>query len=233
MRRLLQPARTAGLVLLIGLVILGLIALRGRRPVATAHYFAPGNPPRVALTFETLWSNDGLAEVLQALEEEKIQATFFITGSWLQRYPGDAATILQQGHEIGCRSLSHASLPDLEKEELQEEIGAFNTLAGEILEYRPLLFRPADGGFSTLILEAVRREGCRTVLYSVDSYDWISLSGAEIASRVSERIHGGAIINFRIGAHFLPAALPLIARTLGEEGYEPVTVSELLDDRSG
>ncbi len=129
--------------------------------------------------------------------------------------------------------MSHSSLLYLEETELREEVGGFHKLAQEILEYRPLLFRPPGGGFTGLPLEAARRAGYRTVLWSVDSYDWISLSGEEIASRVSERAHGGAIINFRVGARFLPAALPLVARNLRELGYEPVTASELLADWPG
>ena len=232
MHRLCKPVRIAGLVLLTGLIVLGLIAYKGRKPVARAYYFAPDCPARVALTFETLWSDDGLAEVLQALETEQIQATFFMTTQWLQRYPEGATAILRQGHEIGNRAFSHL-LPPEGTEPPRNEIGEFIAAAGEMLEYRPVLFRPAGSGLNTLPLETVCGEGCRTVYWSVDSYDWISLSGAEIAFRVSERVHGGAIINFRVGARFLPAALPLVARALREQGYETVTVSALLAGRSG
>lgn len=230
MRRRVKPVRFAGPVLVLGLAILGLLALQERNPPAQAYYFAPGSPPGVALTFETLWSDAGLEEVLQALEREGVRATFFITGTWLQRFPGAAASILQRGHEIGSHSMSHRTLLSLEEKELLEEVGGFHKLAQDILEYRPRLFRPPGGGFTGLSLEAARKAGYRTVLWSVDSYDWISLSGEEIATRVAERAHGGAIINFRVGARFLPEALPRLARNLRELGYEPVTASELLAD---
>ncbi len=233
MRRLFEPARVAVLTLLIGLVVLGLVALQGRKATATVHYFAPGNPIRIALTFDTLWSDTGLDQLLQALGREQVRATFFITGDWLQRHPQSAAAILKQGHEIGIRSLSRALHPDFEKDDPREEISGFKNLAGETLEYRPVLFRPAGDGLTGLLLEAVRRESCRTVLWSVESYDWLSLSGEEIAFRVAERVHGGAIINFRVGARFLPAAVPILARMLREQGFEPVTVSELLNERPG
>ena len=69
------------------------------------------------------------------------------------------------------------------------------------------------------------------MLWSVESYDYLSRDSAEVSARVGNRLHGGAIILFRVGSPVLREALPQILALLRERGYCPVTVSELLNDQ--
>lgn len=221
------------LVLLLLLTGLALVSLRERYPEEPPPVcFVPGNPARVSLTFETLWSNTGLEQVLAALEQEGVRATFFITGTWLRQNPEAARQILAGGHEIGNHTDTHKPLIYLEKQALVKEISGFNKTAAELLEYRPRLFRPPRGLYSGTVLKAARQQGCRTILWSVESYDWISDNQEELVRRVGDRVHGGAIITFRIGAPLLPEALPEILAELKQSGYEAVPVSELLETSS-
>ena len=82
------------------------------------------------------------------------------------------------------------------------------------LEYSPHLFRPPRGLYNGVILEQARRHRCRTVLWSVESYDYISRDAAEVSARVGKRLHRGAIINFRAGSPLLHEALPQILNCL-------------------
>ena len=218
------------LMLLGGLVIAGALQqLSFEAPEAI--YFAPGGPPQVALTFETLWSGVGVDDLLQLLEEEDVQATFFLTGVWLEKNREAAKKILEQGHEIGNHTLNHAHLLYATEEEIITEIEGFNEAALAALEYSPRLFRPPQGLYNGIILEQARRSRCRTVLWSVESYDYISRDAAEVSTRVGKRLHGGAIINFRAGSPLLPEALPQILKLLRENGLDAVTVSDLLEGR--
>ena len=81
-----------------------------------------------------LWSSEGLEELLQALKKEGVQATFFLTGTWLKSHPAAAKMILEQGHEIGNHTLNHANLLYLTEKEIKHEIDGFNEAAQEILE---------------------------------------------------------------------------------------------------
>lgn len=219
------------LIMLLG-ALLATSALHQLSPAPPgAIYYAPGSPYRVALTFETLWSSEGLEELLQALKKEGVQATFFLTGTWLKSHPAAAKMILEQGHEIGNHTLNHANLLYLTEKEIEHEIDGFNEAAQEILEYRPGLFRPPLGLYNGIILQHARKRRCRTVLWSVESYDYLSRDAAEVSARVGNRLHGGAIILFRVGSPVLREALPQILDLLRERGYCPVTVSELLNDQ--
>ncbi len=224
-----RKAEKVGLLILLILAALAMLSLKGSYPAEPQPiYFVQGDHLKIALTFETLWSSGNLEEILDILEEEGVQATFFITGTWLTNHPEAAKLILSGGHEIGNHTMNHRTLLYLNQEELVQEISAFNKLAAELLEYRPRLFRPPLGLYNGQVLRKARQQGCRTVLWSVDSYDWISKSEAEISSRVKERVHSGAIIVFRIGAPLLPVALSEIIKMVRQQGFEPIAVSELL-----
>jgi len=227
--------RRAEIVGLCLMAILGVLllasALRQASPAPPAAvYFAPGSPARVALTFETFWSSEGLDELLAILRKEGVRATFFLTGAWLKRYPRAARAILEQGHEIGNHTMNHANLLYLSEEEMRREIDGFIEAAQEILEYRPVLFRPPQGLYNGLVLEHAWRRRCRAVLWSVESYDYISRDAAEVVERIAGRLHGGAIILFRSGSPLARQALPQVLELLRRRGYSAVTVSELLEE---
>lgn len=232
MFRTWRRAEKIGLCLLI--LLGGLLATSALRQLSpeppAAIYFVSGNPPRVALTFEARWSSEGLEELLQILNDEGVQATFFLTGTWLKNHPEAARQILEQGHEIGNHTLNHANLLYLTEKEIEHEIDGFNQAAREILEYRPVLFRPPLGLYNGVILQYARKYRCRTVLWSVESYDYLSRDAAEVSARVESRLHGGAIALFRVGSPVLNEALPQILALLRERGFSAVTVSTLLQD---
>lgn len=213
------------------LVIAGIsgIALRDSRTgEPKAIYYAQGSPLQVALTFETLWTDRGVEDILQALNEEGVKATFFVTGNWLKNNHESSAAILAEGHEIGNHTMTHQLLLYSNHDEIIQEISGFNKLCRDNLGYRATLFRPPLGRYNDLIIKSASEEGCLTILWSIDSYDWISGSGEEIETRVIERLHGGAIISFRVGAVHLPAALPRIIKEIQAQGFKPVNLTELL-----
>ena len=221
-----------GLALLLVLAALVQLSLKGSYPSEPPPiYFAEGGPSRVALTFEILWSGENLDKILSILERESLQATFFITGIWLEKNAEVAKSILAGGHEIGNHTMSRRILIAMSQQEMTKEIKAFNTLCAEILEYRPRLFRPPLGLYNGQVLRTARQQGCRTVLWSVDSGDWVSQSSSEISRRVAERVHDGAILLFRVEAPHLPAALPEVLEIMRQQGYEPGSVGSLLENR--
>lgn len=108
---------------LAGLALLFLIALKtvpGAPPEPL--YFVPGNPGKVAFTFEALWGTEGLEEILAVLKREGVHCTFFVTGPWVTRHPESAKAIIGDAHELGNHSCSHRSLLYADEEEITREI---------------------------------------------------------------------------------------------------------------
>ena len=70
-------------------------------------YSVQRDEPLVALTFNCAWEENDIPQLLDLLEKEKIKATFFLVGQWIERYPDSVRQIAAAGHEIGNHSYSH------------------------------------------------------------------------------------------------------------------------------
>lgn len=193
------------------------------------YYFCDTSEQKVAFSFELAWEEGYLEEIIGILEAEEIAASFFMSSSWLSRNPDSAKSILVKGHEIGKHSFSTIPFIELSEEEISLEFKNFNELTTGILEYRSRLFRPPYGDINTYVVDAAKKHGYRTVLWSVDSNDYMADNSDEIFEQVTSRLHYGGIINFRISSEYLPGALPMIISYLRENGYEIVSISKLID----
>ena len=66
------------------------------------------------------------------------------------------------------------------------------------------------------------------IQWDVDSLDWKLLSVDEMYNRVVNKVQNGSIILFHNGVENTPEAPEKILRKLKADGYEFVTVSELI-----
>jgi len=187
---------------------------------------------RVAFTFEVLWKEGYITPVLKELDKQKVNATFFLTGSWLKENPDKARDILLKGNEIGNHTYSHRSLLMVSEKEIHEEISSFNQLSREVLEYTPLLFRPPYGEYNNLLLEKSAQQGHITVLWSLDGGDYYAEDSQEIIDNVVPHLYDGAIINFKLSSPHLPQALPKLVEKIKEAGYSISCVSKLIEEKS-
>ncbi len=62
----------------------------------------------------------------------------------------------------------------------------------------------------------------------MDSLDWKELPADEIVQRVTSRVQPGSIVLFHNAALHTPEALPAIIKTLLQEGYTFVPISQLI-----
>lgn len=183
---------------------------------------------RLAFTFEISWGPGNLKEILVILKKEKVQATFFLTGTWIEAFPDEAKAIVKDGHELGNHSYSHTSFLNLSQEQISAELAGFAELAKETLNVQPHLFRPPFGEYNSLVIDLAGDMGYHTVLWSLETNDYLAKDSDEIISRVVNQLHCGAIIKFRVGAEHLPQALAPLIRSINDQGYQIVTVSELI-----
>ena len=63
---------------------------------------------RVYLTFDDGPHSANTASILDTLDEYGIKATFFMVGSYIDRYPEIVRDVYERGHKIGCHSYSHS-----------------------------------------------------------------------------------------------------------------------------
>ena len=184
----------------------------------------------VALSFEAVYGNGDITSILKTLKKHNIQATFFLSGGWVENYPDDVKTILSAGHDLGSIGESHKHMPQLTAEECLEEIEQAHTKVQELTGYEMFLFRPPYGDYDNRVISSAAKCGYYSVCWDVDSLDWKDYGVDAILNNVlkSGDLKNGSIIRCHNGAKYTAQALERLITGLEEQGYEIVPVSRLI-----
>ena len=79
--------------------------------------------------------------------------------------------------------------------------------------------------------QAARETGLSIILWSVDSQDWLSADPNAVLDLCRKQITDGSIVLFHDKLNATRTAVETLVPWLLEQGYELVTVSELLESR--
>lgn len=66
------------------------------------------NPKKMYLTFDDGPSKENTVRILEILKERNIQATFFVVGENVEKYPDIIKRMVEEGHSIGIHCYSHS-----------------------------------------------------------------------------------------------------------------------------
>ncbi|MDQ0201040.1 polysaccharide deacetylase family sporulation protein PdaB [Neobacillus ginsengisoli] len=187
----------------------------------------------IALTFDDGPNPKYTPQVLELLKQYDAHATFFQIGFRMERYPQIVQQVVQAGHELGNHSMTH----QYENKAGVKSMGIEMIMADRIIQkYLPnhlKLFRPPGGYIDTSLLHEAKQLGYKVVLWSYhqDTKDW-SLPGTQvIANHIIRHARSGDIVLLHDGGGDRSQtiqALKSILPTLKQQGYQFVSVSELL-----
>lgn len=218
--------------------LVGLLAV-GTLYVQVADVVA-GGPPAIAgvrteqkvaaLTFDHSWGNKFTPSILDTLQKNNLKVTFFIMGPWAQKHPEVARRMVADGHEIASHGYRHENYGDMSAEWVKEDIQKAHTLIKDVTGVDPTLIRPPNGHYSQKSLQAADELGYKTIIWNVDSLDWKNPGRDVIVDRVMKRLKPGAIILMHASDTPVQTAeaLPILLEKIKAEGYQIVTVGELL-----
>ncbi len=186
----------------------------------------------VALTFD-----DGpgvyTERILDALRRGHAKGTFFVIGRQIASFPLPLQRSVAEGNELGDHTWNHPDVTKLAPRDLKTELTDQATALQRAGLPRPRLFRPPYGAYNDATLAAAAREHMLTVLWTIDSSDYVSRSPAALSKYVLDLAKPGAIILMHDGGGnrtVTSKALSLIVRGLARKGYRMVTVPRLLLD---
>ncbi|MCF7732430.1 MAG: polysaccharide deacetylase family protein [Akkermansiaceae bacterium] len=218
-----------------------LVAFRSMTPMATmSRQFLKvqpvpkmpiGNPPKyVAMTFDDGPHPDRTPRLLDILAARNIRATFFVVGTNAEKYPKILRRMINEGHEIGNHTLSHARLTDLTDDEVIAEIDGCRAavVAGATLPTATI--RPPYGAVDNHLRDLFMSEfGYPTVLWNVDPRDWdTAVSDQQVISTIlTESDHGEIVLCHDIHERTI-GVMPAVLDGLLAQGFSLVTVTELL-----
>jgi peptidoglycan/xylan/chitin deacetylase (PgdA/CDA1 family) len=200
---------------------------------------------RVAMTFDDGPHNVRTREIVDELDKYGFTATFFVVGNRVDGgvYRGGETVkyIIDHGHEVGIHGYTHEVYYDrCTDDELMFEMSeTAKAIKDQVKNYQLRLMRPV-GGYITD--QRVQTSQYSVIMWSVDSEDYkhayfpnTKLSEAEqkecvdaIVENVMSNVKDGSIILMHDIYLSTSHATAIILELLHAEGYEVVSVSELL-----
>ena len=191
----------------------------------------------VALTFDAGANGDGVDAILATLAKEKVAASFYLTGDFVNSFPTLAVRMSAAGR-LGNHTGNHPHLPLLTGAQVRAQVTGARTailrVTGE--DPRPL-FRFPFGDSGPRDLRLVNDLGYVAVGWTVDTLGWQGTSSGRSAGSVVQRVLAaatpGEIVLMHVGSHptdhsTLDAdALPRVIAGLQAAGYGFVTLDAL------
>lgn len=205
-----------------------LTVLAGRNKIVPV-YSVQRTDKKIALTIDAAWEDDKTEFILQELEKNNIKATFYLCGFWVDKYPEYVREIFEKGHELGNHTATHPHMSKLSAAQMQAELNKFEDKLVAITGEKSKTFRAPYGEYNDTVVSTVRDMGYEVIQWSIDTVDWKEERSAQtILDSVIPKLQPGCIILCHNNGFKIKEYLPeLIAKAL-EQGYEFVTISELL-----
>ena len=122
----------------------------------------------------------------------------------------------------------HPGFTKITFEKMKEELKKTDDIIEKYTGKKPELFRFPSGEYNKDCFEKVRGLGYTCIQWDTDSVDWKELGADVEYNRVMKKVKPGSIMLFHNNAKYTPQNLNKIITKLTEEGYEFVTVSELI-----
>lgn len=207
------------------------LSVSSAEELADVYFSKENESKKIALTFDDGPHYKYTEEILDILAEYNIKATFFVVGKLAELHPELVVREITEGHEVAGHTWSHPHLTKISEEALIKEINATEEILFEIAEYRPRLFRPPEGKCGELVRKVAGKLDYKVILWTVDTRDWAHTPSEKISECVLNNTRSGSIILCHDFVGYdspTPAALRLFIPKLLEEGYEFVTVSDLI-----
>jgi peptidoglycan/xylan/chitin deacetylase (PgdA/CDA1 family) len=185
----------------------------------------------VALTFDDGPTEAVIDDILAVLASRRVRATFFVTGADMVEAPGAARRLVAAGHELGNHTYSHERMIFRSQGFYRIEVERTDELIRAAGEQREIYFRMPYCWKLVGLPWFLWRTGRTTITWDVDPASNPKTTPEMIVARTLERVRPGSIILLHPWYASGPsarAALPLIIDKLRGEGYQFVTVDELL-----
>lgn len=176
---------------------------------------------------------------MNAFEKYNGRGTFFELGQNMNLYPNIVKSVYERGHELASHTYKHAQLTKLDAATLDSEISKTQEACFKACGTEPTLIRPPYGAKNDTVKSAFHSYGLSMILWDGDTEDWRYSKAANGAQIICDHIirdtkaktgDGNIVLIHDIHENSV-AGLEMALDQLSKEGYQFVTVSDLLKYR--
>ncbi len=186
--------------------------------------------PMVALTFDDGPKSDVGNSLMDQLEAVDGRGTFFVVGERLEEHKEELQRMVDDGHEIANHSWDHdLSLTNKGVDYIRSEFSKTDDKLQELVGIETTLIRLPGGKITNDVKTAVTKP---MIYWSLDTEDWKSRNAQSVESMVDGHVQDGDIILMHELYTSTAEACQEIIPRLHEEGFQLVTVSELIQFRN-
>jgi cellulose synthase/poly-beta-1,6-N-acetylglucosamine synthase-like glycosyltransferase/spore germination protein YaaH/peptidoglycan/xylan/chitin deacetylase (PgdA/CDA1 family) len=196
---------------------------------------------KVTITFDD-GPSQYTGQALDILKQKQVPATFFVIGENAEQYAGIVRREYAEGHTIGNHTYTHPNVAQESDEETKLELNTTLRLIEHDTGHSSILFRPpynADSEPQTpqelLPIQRAQDRGYITIGERIDPRDWERGTTADkiLQQVVEQKDDGHMILLHDGGGDRTPtiSALPRIVDTLRAQGYQFVSLEDLIGRR--
>lgn len=227
----ISKGRIAWFLMIILLLIMGFVFcsyfVNKTQPTINPIFMGDTQEKAVAFMFNVDWGEEILPDLLEVLKEEKVTATFFISGKFAKKFPQLVANIAENGHEIGNHEYSHPHPDKLSVEQNMKEITDTEKVFQEIKINSAKIFAPPYGEHGQSVLKAADSLGYKTIMWTLDTIDWQDPTPEVILNRILPKVDHGSLILMHPKSCTLQA-LPGLIKSLRDQDYQFKKVTEII-----
>ncbi len=183
------------------------------------------NKKMVALTYDDGPYTQVTNRILSTLKKNNSRATFFVVGSRVNTYKDCIIQADKQGCEIGNHSYNHTILTSVGSAKIKSEINSTNNAIVKLIGKAPEIVRTPGGATNSLVRSAV---GAPIISWSIDTLDWKTGSSSAVVSTIKSNVRDGSIVLMHDLYGCTATATEQIVPWLIKNGYQIVTVSEMM-----
>lgn len=184
------------------------------------------NRKKIAITFEDGPHPLYTPLILDTLKSRSQKATFYVLGSRASDYDDLVLRMSQENHLIGNHSWSHPQLTRLSEIALKAQIDQTQKVIEQITGKAPTTYRPPYGIYN---IDVIYTANMPTILWSIDPMDLKYKDADFISNYVLDHAFDGAIVMLHDSNPYTTQALSGIIDGLINNGYDLVTVEEILN----
>lgn len=193
----------------------------------------PTSKKAVAITFDDGPNPTYTPQVLEIFSKAEGKATFFMIGEQMINNPEVVKQVAALGYEIGNHTYTHPKLSHLSTAECLEEIERTERLIEELSGRKPVVFRPPYLDYNQDTVSILQQKVYPMIgALNLEARDWEQPGVEHILEKSRDAVKNGSILIFHDGygerSQTIEAVRMLVSE-LTSQGYQLVTVSELLE----
>ena len=197
------------------------------------YFLGDTSEKKIYLTFDAGYENGNTPQILNALKNHQVKATFFVVGHYLETAPELIKQMVEEGHTVGNHTYHHYDMSKISnKNNFEKEMKSVEEKYQEITgQEMTKYYRPPQGKYSLENLKMAKDMGYHTFFWSLAYVDWKTdeqPSEEDAFEKLMGRVHPGAIVLLHNTSSTNAEILDELLIKWKAEGYTFGTLDELI-----